>query len=361
MRYLKISTVAGCSEYTYFTSLSSCHKAMESNTNTLTFDSLESSVIQDFTNGLVFFRYSTLLSASLTMNNSVNSLNATTTDANLAQAKTDWKSMRSNWEQSEGFLLGPVESNDYDPNTDTWPTDYVQMDSLLASNNPLTTDDVKNLPQSLRGYHPLEYMLWGKGGSRTASNFTAREKLYMGSLIDDISSNNVQPLFNDWFLGSDNYSNQVLTAGKGSTEFSTRQALFLNIVSAMGDICNEVGTSKMYEPFVARDSTITESPYSGNTLVDFKDNILGLQQVYIGINDGKGISALVAAKNLQLDQKIQAQINAAVNSFDQITDRYEIAIFTQRVQVQNTMNQLAALNALLENDLTDFMKQYVKD
>ena len=295
------------------------------------------------------------------MQSSVATLTSQTTDANLAQSKLDWKNLRSDWEQSEGFLMGPVESKDYDPNTDTWPTDYIQMDSLLASSNPLSTDDVKNLSQSLRGYHPLEYMLWGEGGSRTASNFTVREKLYMTSLISDILSNNVQPLFNDWFLGSDNYQTQVITAGNGSTEFSSRQALFLNIQSVMSDICDEVGTSKMYEPFVARDSTITESPYSGNTLIDFKSNIMGLQQVYMGLNGGKGLKDLVAAKNLQLDQKIQAQINAALNSFDQITVRYEVAIFTQRVQVQQTMDQLAALNTLLENDFKNFLIQYIKD
>jgi predicted lipoprotein len=183
----------------------------------------------------------------------------------------------------------------------------------------------------------------------------------MTSLIDDLLENNVQALFNDWFLGSSNYKEQVVTAGQGSTEFSTRQALFLNIVSAMSDICGEVGSGKMYEPFVARDSTITESPYSSNTLVDFKNNIVGLQQVYLGLNGGKGIHNLVAARQLDLDQKIQAHINAALNSFDQITVRYEEAIFSQRTQVQNTMDQLEALNDLLENDLKNFIITNVRD
>ena len=251
---------------------------------TQSFDSLESEVINDFTNGLVFTQYSGLLNSAVSMQSAVTQLISTTNDNNLINARTSWKALRAQWEESEGFLLGPVESNDYDPNTDTWPTDYVQMDSLLASKNPLLTNDVKELPQSLRGYHPLEYMIWGKGGSKSAANITPRQKQYMASLIDDILNNNVQSLYNDWFLGTDNYKTQVETAGKGSTEFSTRQALFLNIISAMSDICHEVGESKMADPYNAHDSTITESPYSSNTLVDFKSNIVGLQQVYTGIN-----------------------------------------------------------------------------
>ena len=344
-----------------FICFSSCHKANDTGNNTTDFATLEGEVIQDFTNEIVLTQYRGLLSASLTMQNSVNKLNTTTNDANLEEARTNWKTLRAIWEQTEGYLIGPVESKDYDPNTDTWPTDYVQMDSVLASNNPLTTEDVKNLPQSLRGYHPLEYMIWGKGGSKTFADFTPRQKLYMVSLIDDIRSNNVEPLYNDWFTGGDSYKNQVLTAGKGSTEFSSRQALFLNIVSAMTDICGEVGSGKMYEPFVAYDSTITESPYSSNTLIDFKNNIIGLKNVYMGLNGGKGIHDLVANKQLDLDQRIQAKINSAIASFDQITQRYEEAIFNQRIQVQNTMDQLSELSELLEGELADFITANVKD
>ena len=338
-----------------------CHKAVETGSRTQTYDSLESDVISDFTNEIVYKRYSSLLNSTVTMQGAVSQLVTTTTADNLNNARSGWKALRSDWELSEGFLLGPVESNDYDPNTDTWPTDYVQMDSLLTSNNPLTTDDVKNLPQSLRGYHPLEYMIWGKGGSKTAGDITPRQKQYMTSLIGDLLNNNVQPLYNDWFLGNDNYRKQVETAGKGSDQFSSRQALFLNIISAMSDICHEVGESKMADPYNAHDSTITESPYSSNTLVDFKTNILGLQQVYLGIDGSKGIHDLVAAKNLQLDQQIQQQISAAVSSFNNITKRYEEAIFHQRPQVKQTMDQLSALDEKLENDLKPFIMQYVKD
>jgi putative iron-regulated protein len=339
---------------------SSCHKANDTGTPTTDFTTLEGQVITDFTNDVVLSQYSGLLNSSLSLQTSVGNLVTSTNSTNQDLAKADWKNIRVVWEQSEGFLLGPVESNDYDPNTDTWPTDYVQMDSLLASSNTLTTNDVKNLGQSLRGYHPLEYMLWGKGGSKTPADFTPRQKLYMSSLIDDIRSNNVQPLYNDWF-GAPDFKSQVLNAGKGSTEFSSRQALFLNIISAMSDICGEVGDSKMKEPFLARDSTITESPYSSNTLADFRNNIIGLQNVYMGLNGGKGIHDLVAAKQADLDQQIQTKISGAIKSFDQITERYEQAIFDQRIQVQNTMDLLASLSAMLDGDLADFIKANVKD
>ena len=94
--------------------------------------------------------------------------------------------MRETWEQCEGFLFGPVEDNDYDPNMDTWPTDYTQMDSLLASTNPLEVSDIQNLTLSLRGYHPIEYIIFGDHGSRKAADITARQKKYMISFANKL-------------------------------------------------------------------------------------------------------------------------------------------------------------------------------
>ncbi|HVU83883.1 MAG TPA: imelysin family protein, partial [Puia sp.] len=172
-----------------------CHKATETNNGNSDFATLETQVIPDFTNNVALGQYSSLTNSAVSLNQAINTLNTSTTESNLLAAQQSWKSIRSTWEQCEGFLFGPVEDNDYDPNTDTWPTDYNQMDSLLASTNPLQTDDVKNLPQSLRGYHPLEYIIFGKGGSREASGITDRQKQYMVSLAADILYNNVQPLY----------------------------------------------------------------------------------------------------------------------------------------------------------------------
>jgi putative iron-regulated protein len=117
----------------------------------------------------------------------------------------------------------------------------------------------------------------------------------------------------------------------------------------------------MFAPYNKRDSTITESPYSDNSLIDFKNNIIGAQNVYLGLNGGLGMKDLVAAKNKNLDNQIQAQFTAAINSFNNITERYEQAILDQRVQVQQTMTQIQALQSLLDNDLVNFLKTNVQD
>lgn len=344
-------------------SLQACHKA-SSSTSTEDYTTLESEVLNDFVQKIALPQYNNLQLKAASFNTAVVQLNASPTDANLQAARQGWRDVRQGWEQCEGFLFGPVEDDNYDPQMDTWPVDNVQLDSLMASSNPLSLTDIQSLSTlSLRGFHPLEYILWGKNGNSTAASITAREKQYMISLSADIV-NNTTNLNYSWLSSGSNFQNDVLNAGKGSTRFKSRQEVFLAIAGAMIDICGEVGDSKMGEPFAAYDSTITESRFSHNSIADFRNNIIGAQNVYLctyGGASGKSLSALVAAKNISLDNQIKAQFTAAINSFNSVSTTFEQGIYTQRTQIQNCITALNTLSTTLDEQLLPFIKQYVKD
>jgi len=340
-----------------------CHKAdNNAATQSEDFASLKQSVLTDFTANVAVAGYKDLDDQSVKLYTSLQALNDNPTEQNLANARTEWKSMRTIWEQCEGFLFGPVEDNDYDPNMDTWPTDYVQMDSLLASNNNLEVSDVQNLTLSLRGYHPIEYIIFGNHGDRTAASLTTRQKKYMMSLAEDIKTT-CHAVYTSWTQAPTSFGNMVTTAGNGSTVYAKKQEVYLAIIGAMTDICDEVGNGKMKEPYDAQDPKIVESPYSGTSLNDFKNNLIGLQNVYLGRykTDGRGLSDLVAAKNKDLDNRLQAQITAAVNSFDNVTIPYEQAIISQRVAVATIMQTLNTLQTTLEGELKPFIIQNITD
>ena len=354
----------------YCLALSACSKSSDSG-STQSFTAIETDVINDFVSKTALPQYNNLVAAGNSLDMNITTLNTTTTDANLQAAQVSWKAMRQVWERCEGFLIGPVEGGDYDPNSDTWPTDYHQMDSLLASSNPLNLSDVQALPQTLRGYHPIEYLIFGEGGSRKASELDTRKKKYLVSLSADLKSI-VAALQGDWTSNPINYSNAVKTAGAaGNSTYAKKLDFFLDITedNGMAGICNEVGQQnedgKMWNPYLSKDSTLAESPYSGNSLIDFKNNIIGAQQVYLGLNSGKGMKDLVAAKNKDLDNKIQAAFTSAINSFDNISGsdnmRFEVAIYNRRPAIQATVTQLNSLQALLENDLATFLQTNVKD
>jgi putative iron-regulated protein len=342
--------------------IAGCKK--ESTNNNITADAtLEQSVLTDFAAVVANPNYQEIQAKALILNNAIIAFNTTPTDANLVAAQVAWKNTRAAWESCEGFLFGPVEDFSYDPTMDDWPVNKVDLDALIASANPLQVSDIDALETSLKGFHAIEYIIFGVGSSQKAANVTAREKLYLASLGQSLYNTTTQ-LRNSWDPAEGNFTAQVVNAGKGSTRYTTRLDFFKALVGSMADICNEVSSEKMQKPLAAKDSTLDESSFSHNSVTDFKNNITGVLNAYkcqYGGKSGHSLSELVASKNTSLDNKIQSQINTAIASFNGITVTYEKAIYTQQNQIKTVQAAINTLQATIEGDLATFIETNVKD
>jgi len=345
-----------------FALITGCSKSDDDST-VADFNTTKNTAITDFVNKIALPAYLELKTKAAVLNTAIINLNITTTEDNLTVAKNSWRDMRSTWERCEGFLFGPVDADEYDPETDTWPVNFTDMDALLASAQPLTPAAIEALTsRSLKGYHPIEYILWGQGGTRTAASLTARQKEYVVSLSIHLKSQADQ-LYNSWIASGGNYANKFLTAGTGSADFVKKQDAFLAITDGLVGICGEVGDGKMKDPFDNMDPQIVESPFSGNSITDFKNNIIGAFNVYKGNfnEDGAGLQDLVKLRNSALNVQIEQKFNTAINSFSAITSSFEQAIISQRTQCQATMTALNDLSALLDTDLRAFVITNITD
>lgn len=323
----------------------------------------EAQVLRDFATYVANPNYLDIEAKATLLSQATQALSASTNDANLALARTAWRNVRQAWEQCEGFLFGPVEDFNYDPTMDTWPVNRVDLDSLLASANPLTLTEVNALPTSLKGFHPLEYILFGVAGSKKASELTERQKQYMTSLAQSLLATTTG-LRKSWDPGEPgNFTNELITAGTGSQRFATRKDAFIAIVTSMSGICDEVANEKMKDPLISQDSTLEESQFSHNSTADFKNNITGLLHAYTGSysTGGHGINQIVSSINISLDNQIQSQIGSAISSFDNISSNYGWAIYNQQVQIHNTQNALNALKNTLDNSLIPSIQANIND
>ena len=308
------------------------------------------SVLLDFTYVLAKPNYRDIKDKAGALKDAIDALNANPGTTTLLAAQDAWRAVRIPWEQAEGYLFGPAEDYNYDPATDTWPVNTTELDSLLASNNPLQLADIELLQYSLKGYHPIEYVLFGVGGSRTPSELTARHLQYVVSLSQSLY-NATSGLVDHWEI----FAEQLTTAGNGSTRFSTRKDAFLAIVGAMQGICDEVANGKMKEPLDNHDSSLVESQYAHNATTDFQNNIIGIENAYFSRYNGvygKSLHDMVQATQSSLDNVIQSQLTASIAALQVIDPNYGLAIFTQQGQIiaaQQTINDLKNSLGVLEN------------
>ncbi|TZF84104.1 hypothetical protein FW774_11745 [Pedobacter sp. BS3] len=319
---------------------------------------LKTEILKDISVNVCTDSYVDMLDKANALQSTVTALTTTTNDANLTAARTAWKNMRVTWEQSEAWLFGPVEADLIDPRIDTWPVDFTQLDQILNSSAVLTEAYVDNLDDALKGFHPIEYLLWGVNGNKTATSFTAREKEYLTSLTQNLVKLTTS-VKNTW---SNGYNVQLSTAGNGSTEFATQQDAFIQLVDAMSDICGEVADSKLKEPFDSADPSKEESPFAKNSIVDFTNNIKGVMAMYQGkfIVDGKGIEDLVRLKNLSLDTEIKSKYTAAISALGAISVPFGQAITAEPTKIQNAMDKIAEFEEVLDGKLKPFLQQQVQ-
>lgn len=321
-------------------------------------------ILVDLSSNVIYASYTDMANKANTLYTNLQAFNTSTSATDLAASKTSWKEVRSAWEQTEGFLFGPVSVDNIDPRIDTWPIDFARMDSVMASSEVFTNTYIDGLEESLKGFHPLEYLLFGQNGDKNETQFTARQKELMVALALNIKTLCTQAKASWDPTVSGNYTTKFTTAGTGNTTYASQRAAYEELIDAMAGICDEVANGKIKEPFDAIDPSLEESPFAKNSIVDFTNNIRSVQNVYLGkyMADGKGLEDLIKANNISMDGTIKTKINSAITSLNNITVPFGQAISNtggQRTQVQNAIDAINDLEAYLSADVKTYVKTLV--
>ena len=321
-----------------------------SSDGTSTFDA--ATTLNDFANKVVLATYTELDNRAGDLLTAVKALEADTTQANLGQAQAAWKATRKPWEQSEAFLFGPVDTQGLDPALDSWPVNQVDLDGVLASGQTLTEASIDALEDTLKGFHTIEYLLFRDGNQRKAADITPRELEYLAATAANLKSKTAQ-LRNAWDASGENYAAEVANAGTSSTIYKSQKDAMQEMVNGMIVIADEVANGKISDPFNERDTTLVESQFSFNSIIDFQDNIRGIQNVYMGkfTADGQGLNEFVKGVDAGLDARFQTEVQTAINTIGAIPDPFSDSITAQHAAVQGAIDATSTVQQTLEDDI----------
>ncbi len=278
------------------------------------------------------------------------------------QIKDAWRAARTPWEQSEGFLFGPVGEKqlNIDGKVDSWPVDVTAIDALLNSGTAITTA-VLETNNNTRGFHTIEYFIWGLDGNKTADDLTVRDIEYLKAAATDLKTN-MQALYDAWQPNEGNYQHHFINAGQPNTDYTSQKVALQEIVAGMVTIAEEVGGGKIETPLNGNGGNAApeeeESRFSHNSKADFADNIRSIQNTYLGDYDdtsNKGITDIVNSINPTLDTTIQTQITEAITAIETIPGTFTDAIINNRAAVQNAQQKVLTLQKTLQSDLVNLI------
>lgn len=284
--------------------------------------------------------------------------NAQTTQ-NLDAARQAWRDTRLPWEQSEGFLFGPVTQKAIDPAMDSWPVNTIDLDNVLSSGQALTKEFIDLQDGTVKGFHTIEYLLFGLDGTKSVASFNPREFEYLRACAQSLKGETFK-LYNAWNPAGENYIINILHAGTTQSNFKSQKAALQEIVNGMIGIADEVGNSKINDPYSQQNVTLEESRFSANSKSDFTDNIRSIRNAYFGSTDGSvatGLSTMVQSKNPALDTKIKAEISAAIAAIENIPGTFTTAIFNNTTAVEDARTKVRNLQETLQAELFTFVQE----
>jgi putative iron-regulated protein len=291
-------------------------------------------ILRDFTSKVVIPTNQLFASRAQEMSKAIDTFTKTPNEETLKAAQAAWVAARAPWEQTECFGFGPAESLGYDGSLDTWPVNATDLQGILKSNDKLSAEAIGKMKETEKGFHVMEYMLFGEGKTRKAKELSGRELKLLALLGADFAkvANNLADAWTKGVEGKPPYQSVLATAGQsGNTTYPTIEAGAQQIVEGMLDSLGEVADTKIGKTAEAQDPQLAESRFSLNTLTDIKHNVQGSRNVYLGSfpdakTSGMGIGSYVAQVNPALDAKIKEQFAAATTALNKIPGPFEQAI-----------------------------------
>jgi putative iron-regulated protein len=312
------------------------------------------SIIQNIANDVILANYQALFEKTNQLFDALTILEQTQNQGNLNAARQAWRDSRVPWEQSEGFLFGPVDQQGIDPSIDSWPVNQTDLDAVLGSSAVLTKNYVDGLDGTLKGYHTLEYLLFGGENDKLIGDFTPRQFEYLRACGESLKGATTQ-LYFAWKPDQQNFVKNLLTAGAaGNQIYPSQKAVLQEIINGLVAIADEVANGKINDPFSQQNLTLEESRFSANSKQDFADNLRSVKNAYTGIyknSTGFGLSSLIFEQNATLDAKIRTQIDEAILAIESIPGTFTTAIFEAPQAVLNAQQKVRTVQATLENEI----------
>ena len=241
---------------------------------------------------------------------------------------------REEWEKSEAFLYGAATDFGIDPHIDTWPLDADGLATALKNADQVAKLEGEDgiayaggkLGQELLVLHGIEFIIFRDGANRKIADLRAEETneaftkigahvtglqelIYATAVAGDLRDRCFQ-MEVAWHAdapqrhidrveevelpftvngGSKSYGENMLAAGKAGSTYASWQEVMVTILQAgCENIANEVANTKIGNPYSGEDVNYIESPYSHKSFVDFRDNILSIENTLYGGRKGDG-------------------------------------------------------------------------
>ena len=366
--------------------LASCDKGGRTGLDDLTVrDERFMEIADRFVNHTVIPTYTSLSDYTEQLVEDLQALREDVSQANIDKACETFLTARAYWEKSEAFLWGAATDFGIDPHIDTWPLDLVGLKEALTNEAQIAglaseDGDVyagEKLGPTLLGFHGIEYVLFFEGRHRTADWFAEgnydnevkcsdyltyavavagdlRNKCWQMALAwagEDHNPERYAKVNDELELplvmtGGAYYGENLLNAGRPGSTCTSATVAMQWLIEGCNTIADEVASQKIGMVYTGVDANYVESPYSYMSIVDFKDNMISIRNVWNGGVEGdydsvNSLSAYFQEENPELETRVSDAIERSIDAIEAIPEP-----FIENYQDENCAAAISAIQEL---------------
>ncbi len=295
----------------------------------------------------------------------------------LSTAQDVWKSARVAWKLTDAFRFGPVESLRITPALDFSPTNAVSLEKFVEGAEPITRASVEQLGANLRGFGALEYLLFDTTGdaavlAKLVGATGARRRMYV-QVTSLLVREKVAELKSAWGDGkAAGFARDIAEAGGGSATFPSAKSAIDQIVNSAIFSAELVTNTKIGRPAGKKTGgtpqpSEVDSARSDNTIAELTAALRGVVQVYVGDRasalggtNAPGVSALVRAKNPELDKRVLAALGVAIERVAAIRPPFRNAIVDHAPEVEGAYQAVKAAKNIMSTEVTSTLGTTLK-
>lgn len=334
----------------------------------------------------------------------------------IDQVCETFKDARQYYEESEAFLFGAATDFGVDPHIDTWPLDRDGLATALSNKSQLaqlSSDDedaniayaAGKLGQELLGFHGIEFIIFRNGANRTVADLqkeetddaftsknisvTGKEELYYATAVAGDLRDRCYQLEVSWNpnapqahidrvddlgiprtmnAGSKTYGEDMLAAANPGSTYATWTEVMTTIVKAgCENISHEVAYVKIGNPLGNGEDpnpNYIESPYSQRSFIDFKDNLLSIENSLYGgrsesRDDSKSIMAYLKKNNAAQATALENSLKDAISALETCQNELKGGFVNNKTapQVVTAQEKVKALDDQLNKTADWFSSQ----
>jgi uncharacterized protein len=358
-KYLSVSVIIAFGAFVL--TVVSCKKDKEEEIPKSEFD--RKAMLENIGNNIVVFNYSAIKTDALRLDSAANDFIISPDAIKLAALREVFKQTYLSWQNVSTFEFGPAEQGLLRVNTNTFPTDTLQINNNISTGSydlaSAGNIDAKGLPA-------IDYLLFGIG---TDDNLILdkyindpkadNRKNYLRDICAEVKSNMLS-VYTSWISTGGNYINTF--ANNTGVDVGSSLGLLVNELNFDYEILKNfkigipLGKKTLGSPLPEK----VEGYYGKNSVLLAVEHLKSIENIYLGRsksgNDDLGLDDYLTHIDAQynggsLSAAIRSQFASTISKLQSIPDPLSETIMNDPAVVDAAYLEMQKLLVLLKNDM----------